>query len=61
MGNALPHMNTQYWQSKFDRWAQSPSQTEQDKADRAERMIRDAIRSYAPLANRSISVFPQGS
>lgn len=54
-------MNAQYWQDKFDRWAQRPSQTEQDKADRAERMIRDAIRSYTPLANRSISVFAQGS
>ena len=54
-------MDTQKWQDKFDRWAQRPSQTEQDKADRAERMIRDAIRSYAPLASRSIRVFAQGS
>jgi tRNA nucleotidyltransferase (CCA-adding enzyme) len=54
-------MNTQYWEDKFNRWAHSPSQTEQDKAERAERMIRDAIASYAPLRTREIRVFAQGS
>jgi len=54
-------MNTEYWQNKFNRWSQAPSQSEQEKADRAERMIREAIRSYSPLAMRDIRVFAQGS
>ena len=54
-------MNTQYWQDKFTRWAQSPSQTEQEKAERSERMIRAAINAYEPLASRSVSTFAQGS
>jgi hypothetical protein len=54
-------MNTQYWENKFNRWALGPSQTEQDKANRAERMVRDAITSYAPLNTREIRVFSQGS
>jgi hypothetical protein len=54
-------MNTQYWYDKFSRWAESQSQTERDKADRSERMIRDAIRSCAPLATRNVYSFAQGS
>jgi hypothetical protein len=54
-------MKTQYWHDKFSRWAESPSQTERDKADRSERMIRDAISSYAPLATRNVYTFAQGS
>lgn len=49
------------WEDKFRTWSQSPSQTETDKAENAERMIREAIRNSSKLKNRNITVIRQGS
>lgn len=49
------------WESIFTTWAQGPGKTEQDRAENAERMIREAIHASPKLQNRSITVFTQGS
>ena len=52
---------TQDWKSTFTFWAKSPSQTEQDRCNNAERAIRNAIRASKELSPRNICVFTQGS
>ena len=52
---------TRDWESTFTSWAKSPSQTEQDRCDNAERAIRNAIRASKELSPRDIRVFTQGS
>jgi len=49
------------WESVFSTWAQGPSKTEQEKAENAERQIRQAIQASEKLKNRNILVFTQGS
>ena len=49
------------WEDVFRTWARPPSETEQDRSDNAERMIREAIRNDAVLSKRNIDVFAQGS
>jgi hypothetical protein len=49
------------WESVFTTWAQGPSATEQERAENAERQIREAIRTSSKLQNRDIKVFTQGS
>lgn len=49
------------WESVFTTWAQGPSTTEQEKAENAERQIRQAIQASPKLQNRNIKVFTQGS
>ena len=49
------------WESTFSSWAQGPSATEQERADNAERQIRQAIQASDKLKNREIRVFTQGS
>lgn len=49
------------WESQFNTWSQGPSKTEQEKAENAERQIREAIKSSTKLGSRNISVFTQGS
>lgn len=49
------------WESVFTTWAKGPSQTEQEKAENAERQIRQAIQASPKLQNRNIRVFTQGS
>jgi len=49
------------WESVFARWAQGPSKTEQEKAENAERQIKQAIQDSQKLQNRKIEVFAQGS
>jgi type II secretory pathway pseudopilin PulG len=49
------------WESAFTSWAQGPSKTEQEKAENAERQIRQAIQASQKLQNRNIRVFTQGS
>src|SRR5690606_10458748 len=49
------------WESVFTTWAQGPSKTEQEKAENAERQIRQAIQASPKLQNRDIRVFTQGS
>lgn len=43
------------------RWAASPSQSERDRMDNAERAIRNAIAASEKLRARDIDVFAQGS
>lgn len=52
---------TRDWESTFRAWGQSPSQTEREKCENAERAIRKAIAASSSLATRSITVFAQGS
>ncbi|MBT9241273.1 nucleotidyltransferase [Vibrio splendidus] len=49
------------WESVFSTWAKGPSQTEQTRAENAERQIRKAIQASEKLKNRNIKVFTQGS
>lgn len=49
------------WESIFTTWSQGPSKTEQDRAENAERQIRQAIQASEKLKNRNIKVFTQGS
>lgn len=42
-------------------WTKPSSDTEKDKQDRTERMIRDAIDAHAPFDNCSLKVFAKGS
>ncbi len=49
------------WESVFATWSQGPSQTEQQRAENAERQIRQAIQASDKLRNRDIRVFTQGS
>lgn len=49
------------WESVFTTWSQGPSKTEQERAENAERQIRQAIQASDKLKNRNIRVFTQGS
>lgn len=49
------------WESIFSTWAQGPSAAEQERAENAERQIRQAIQDSDKLRNRDIRVFTQGS
>jgi len=42
-------------------WTKPSSDTEKDKQDRTERMIRDAIDAHAPLDGCSLNVYAKGS
>ncbi len=52
---------TRNWESVFRTWSQGPSSTEQERAENAERQIRQAIQDSDKLKNRNIRVFTQGS
>lgn len=49
------------WEPTFQRWAQGPSQTEQEKCDRAVDAIRKAIAADAKLRLKDVITFAQGS
>lgn len=48
-------------EEKLASWTGPSSATEQDKQDRTERMIRDAIREHAAFNNCSLKVYAKGS
>ncbi|HEI6817717.1 nucleotidyltransferase domain-containing protein [Yersinia enterocolitica] len=48
-------------EDKLSGWTGPSSSTEQDKQDRTERMIREAINSHAPFNNCSLKVYAKGS
>ena len=52
---------SQYWEDRFRTWAQSPSQTETERAENAEQMVQNAIKASSKLNARDIKVFAQGS
>ena len=49
------------WEAVFSTWAQGPSDTENQRAENAERQIRQAIAASPKLNSRNIRVFTQGS
>lgn len=49
------------WEEVFTSWAKPPSETEQNKAENAERAIKAAIDNHPKLALLDITVFAQGS
>jgi hypothetical protein len=49
------------WETVFSSWAKGPSNTEQEKAENAERQIKQAIQASPKLQRRNIRVFTQGS
>lgn len=52
---------TRDWHEQFKTWAKPPSDTEEDKASRAARMINDALRSSPYLMDRNFDVYASGS
>ncbi|WP_083007577.1 nucleotidyltransferase domain-containing protein [Halomonas sp. GT] len=52
---------SQYWRDRFSSWSRPPSDSEEDKADRAARMINDAISRCVSLENKRTSVYGTGS
>jgi hypothetical protein len=48
-------------EDKLSGWTGPSSSTEQDKQDRTERMIRQAIEAHEPFNNCSLKVFAKGS
>ena len=55
---ALQHTD---WNKKFAEWHRPPSEAEEDRVQRAARMVRDAIKADPGLPNSEIDVIPQGS
>jgi len=49
------------WEDRFRSWAGGPGDTEHERCENAERMIRRAIAAYDDLKNLTIEVFSQGS
>jgi hypothetical protein len=49
------------WEPIFRTWSKPPSETEQERCDNAERMIRDAIKADPFLSKKSMEIFTQGS
>ncbi|MCF3651565.1 nucleotidyltransferase domain-containing protein [Synoicihabitans lomoniglobus] len=49
------------WESVFSTWSAGPSQTEKERSENAENMIRSAIKESPKLSSRDIKVFTQGS
>jgi hypothetical protein len=52
---------TKNWEETFQIWAEPPSDTEQEKCERAERMIRSAISDHKAFTDKLINIIPQGS
>ncbi|NOK02937.1 MULTISPECIES: nucleotidyltransferase [Myxococcus] len=48
-------------EADFREWSKPPTGTEEQRCTNAERVVRNAIRSYPAFATRNIEVFPQGS
>ncbi|AYF43749.1 hypothetical protein BALOs_0739 [Halobacteriovorax sp. BALOs_7] len=48
-------------EARLRKWAKPPSQTEQEKIERTERMVKEAIKSSEVLKSKDITVFTKGS
>lgn len=48
-------------EADFREWSKPPTATEEQRCENAERVVRNAIRSYPAFATRNIEVFSQGS
>lgn len=49
------------WRNIFATWSKPTSDSEEEKADRAARMIKAAVYEHAPLGSKRISVYGTGS
>lgn len=49
------------WEDTFRRWSGPASDTEDEKRDRTERAVREAIQDSSELSGRSVRVFAKGS
>jgi hypothetical protein len=49
------------WKQQFNAWSNGPSDTETQKCNNAERMVREAIAAHAAFSNLNIETFAQGS
>lgn len=49
------------WEAVFASWSRGPSETEKQRAENAERQVREAINASEKLKKRQIQVFTQGS
>lgn len=49
------------WEDTFRRWSGPASETEDNKRDRTERAVREAIKNSPELSNRQVRVFAKGS
>jgi hypothetical protein len=52
---------TRDWEATFRAWTGPSSPTEEAKRDRAEEEIRQALRKFAPLTDRTFKVYTKGS
>lgn len=48
-------------EDQLSRWTEPSSDTEQDKQERTERMIREAIDAHTPFKDCSLKVYAKGS
>lgn len=53
--------NMRYSEEELKRWTNPPSETEDEKLQNAERMVKDAINSDEKLCSMNITIFCQGS
>jgi len=53
--------SVQNWEEVFTAWSQPPGKTEEERCDRAERMIKQAIETDHTLQTKTIRTFSQGS
>jgi len=56
----VPSLNRN-WEDVFCTWGGTPSQTEREKCENAERAVRKAIDASKKLSTKTIEVFAQGS
>src|SRR5436853_3674863 len=49
------------WNSRFEHWQRAASDSEEQKIERAARMVRDALVKNAWLSAEGVSVYAQGS
>ncbi len=49
------------WQEVFAQWSKPPSETEEAKAERAARMVREALRSDPTLKEQDFEIVAVGS
>src|SRR5688572_24176090 len=49
------------WVERFKTWAKPPSETEEEKASNAARMITDPVRATKILDGHKFAVYPTGS
>src|SRR5687767_6205622 len=59
--SCTPDPTSMSLEAKFEKWTAPSSDTEQDKQDRTENMIRQAVRAYPAFRDASINVFVKGS